>query len=256
MGDSNGNQRNGLEGLGIEPSETPAYKDLSDDVLMSLVRDTDDELAYNELSSRHRQETLLFFLVKIRNRATADDLTQDVWIRIWASRKKFRAEGVFKAWLWWLTRNTWYDYLRRTGGRPEDPLDDLHPILSSDQGIENQILAKELNVKFHKAWKRLPPGERELLKLRYFDDLTLQEIAAHCKVSAKTVSTWLKKAREDFREVLRLEYGDAMPKSSLLAKCLEECLLQESLLDKPAAGEQRDRSVVQDISEIEGDSSE
>lgn len=221
MCDSIEDQPNGPEGLGSEPKETPAYKDLGDDALMSLVRDADDGLAYTELSLRHREKTFVFFNSKTRSRVTADDLTQEAWTRIWADRKKFRVNAAFRGWLWCLAptilTNHWANRV------PTVPLGNLLSGLFHTSKILNLVLAGEFKERFDAAWKRLTPKERELLKLRYFDEMSSREIALRYGVTERAIWNWLQRAGKRLRDFLLQEYEGSLPDDYLiLAAYLEE----------------------------------
>lgn len=146
----------------------------------------------------------------------AEDAAQETFVRAWRARAGFRAEAGVRTWLYRIALNVCYDRLPRLrrelgtldvdalGGDDGDgPADDGAPL---DEGLGRAQLAAAVRA----ALDELPAGQRLLLSLRHFDDLSYDEIAQLTGLPLGTVKTGIHRARGRLRTRLAaLADGDA-----------------------------------------------
>lgn len=132
--------------------------------------------------------------------ATADDLSQEAWIRAFDKLHLFRGDSSFGTWIYRLATNTALNHLRSTSRHreleEEAPRESLHGSQASvDEAVINQRVLQE-------ALDRLPPGYRRVLVLHDVEGLTHEEIGEELGVATGTSKSQLHKARARMRELI------------------------------------------------------
>ena len=127
---------------------------------------------------------------------TARDCVQEAFARALAKRRSFRGEGSLEAWVWKIALRTALEQ------RPDERL-------AATNGLpELALLEPERDPELAEAVKKLPPRRRLIVFLRYFADLSYDEIADVCGVSEGTVGAALAQARSALAEALTSERGE------------------------------------------------
>jgi RNA polymerase sigma-70 factor (ECF subfamily) len=182
------------------------YKGMSDEELMLLVKNEDDKDAYEELHHRHSGMTLKVCLNSTKNEPVAQELNQEVWMKIWRRRKSFRDDGVFKAWLLVITTSVCLDWIRKNNRTIQVlPRED-----QTDQAMEEWLerLSKqaeqiyrstEYGEAVRRAWNRLSAEDQKLLLQADVYEMTQKEMAEERKISIPSLRKRLAQARERYR---------------------------------------------------------
>ena len=135
-----------------------------------------------------------------------DELTQDVFVRIWEKREHLGKVDSLRSYLFLVTRNVVFNYLRslkvqqrvkELDGVPEPAINEL----------ENQLLFKQYYRIAQEAMEKLPPGRRKVLKMSIDDGLSLDEIASELNISRAGVKKQLYAATAFVRQYLH-EHGE------------------------------------------------
>jgi len=166
-----------------------------------------------ELIDMHGDNLLHYLIALLGDRTAAEDVFQDVWIRVIERIHRFRAGRPLAPWLFRVARNRAYDVLRRERLRsprlPVAAAPDPTAALSSEDRIDSRIAAGDLAAKLLGA---LPAKHREVLWLRFYAELSYDEIAAVCRVPLGTVKSRLRRALTNGAETCRrLEATHARP---------------------------------------------
>jgi RNA polymerase sigma-70 factor (ECF subfamily) len=138
----------------------------------------------------------------------AEDLTQEVFLRIFKSLGSFRAgEGNFTVWLTRLTRNLLVDHYRRTKqDRVTDAIDDKLPLIEKKgqySRTDGLLAGREAGELLQAALQKLSPELREAVILRDLEELEYREIANVLNVPEGTVKSRLNRGRAELSRVLR-----------------------------------------------------
>ena len=138
----------------------------------------------------------------------AQDLTQEVFLRVFRSLKSFRSgEGSFTVWLTRLTRNLLIDHYRRTKlDRATDSIEEQLPLLEETAMIsrtEGLLAGREASELLQGALQKLSPELRETVILRDLEELDYREIAKVLNVPEGTVKSRLNRGRAELARVLR-----------------------------------------------------
>jgi RNA polymerase sigma-70 factor (ECF subfamily) len=164
--------------------------------------------AYRTLVSRYATAAVNMAARIVNDRALAEDLAQDAFVRAFARLRTYDPERRFSAWFFQILHNVAVDYLRRKrvatysldelqeGGYPGPPAEDSQS--SPDVDVERKALAAALS----EALKRLRNEYREAIVLRYQQGLTVEEIAGVLRLPEGTVKTYLHRGRKELGAIL------------------------------------------------------
>jgi RNA polymerase sigma-70 factor (ECF subfamily) len=169
-----------------------------------------DLTAFNALVLRFQDGVYGLTLRMLGDPDSAEDATQDAFIRAWQRFETFRG-GSFRAWLFTIAANRARDELRRRGRRPTSSLDearddpdraDIDPV---DGGpTAHEVLEQtELRTALEAALRTLPDDWREIVVLADVQGLDYTEVAAVTGIPVGTVKSRLSRARGRLREVIR-----------------------------------------------------
>ena len=168
--------------------------------------------AFEVLVREHQPRVVTTALHLVGDEAEADDIAQEVWIRVFRSIRRFQFKSRFSTWLYRITVNQSLTALkrrgRRLGSRPHDVrLDQVeegeYPLRSRQPGPGQIASGKELGRDMRRALDDLPRKQRLAVILVLFQDLSHREAGQVMGVAEKTVSWHLFKARERLLEQLR-----------------------------------------------------
>jgi len=143
----------------------------------------------------------------------AQDLTQDIFLRVFRSLKSFRAgEGSFAVWLSRLARNLLIDHYRRTKlDRASSSIEEQLPMLEEKTAslgrTEGMLAGREASEMLQAALQKLSPDLRETVILRDLEELEYREIAQVLHVPEGTVKSRLNRGRSELGRILRKNKG-------------------------------------------------
>ena len=175
----------------------------SDEVLMVRVAEGDVD-AYETLYERYKNRVLTFVYRYVGDREWAEDLTQEVFLKIYRAPRAFDPRNRFMTWLFTVARNVSIDHLRRkkpiANMSSVTEADEAPPELSSiiEGGPVDSALLNELETKLNEVLLTLSPKLREVFILCAMQGLSYEEVASIVGCPAKTVSSRLARARERF----------------------------------------------------------
>jgi RNA polymerase sigma-70 factor (ECF subfamily) len=176
--------------------------------------------ALSALLARYQNRLYRYLLRLVREPATAEDLFQQTWLRVAEKIHKYDARWTFDAWLFTVARNLAFDHFRRAV--PES-LDEPAPgnpsgspriaeLTSAEPPAIEAILARERTQRLTAAMGSMPVIYREVLTLRFEEELKLEEIAGVLDLPLSTVKTRLRRGLDSLRQILRARYpGENWP---------------------------------------------
>ena len=186
---------------GMKDMEPNAPPTLSDQTLWMLaVRDRADRAAYARLFDFYAPRLKAMALRGGLGAAAAEDIAQDVMLRVWQARAQFdptRAEA--SAWIYGIARNRRIDLAR---GRPRPLPEEIGPQPGSDEAGAALGLAQEV-AELRRALLALPPRQREMVERAYLGELTHQEISQQTSLPIGTVKSRIRLAIDRLRHELR-----------------------------------------------------
>ena len=168
-----------------------------------------DDLAWEQLVKTHSRRVYAICYRFTGGDSTAQDMTQDVFLRVFRTLGSFRAgEGTFVVWLTKLTRNLLIDHYRRSRqDRITDSIEDQLPVLEERSATESRteglVVGREASEILQHALQRLSPELRETVILRDLEELEYREIAEVLKVPEGTVKSRLNRGRAELARLLK-----------------------------------------------------
>lgn len=157
-----------------------------------------DELAFSEMVLKYRNRVMRVAARMLGNRDEAEDLAQDVFVKVYYSLKSFKGEALFSTWLYRITVNSCLNHRKRR--KPEAEIDegrDRGESILADTDSNPQALLEEKEVKLllEKAIQALPQEQRIVLILRDIEGLSYEAIAGSLELELGTVRSRLHRAR-------------------------------------------------------------
>ena len=157
------------------------------------------EDAFNELVKRHLPDTYGFFIKFTANLVEAEDLAQDVFIRMYKALKKFRFESEFKTYLYRANINMSNSYLRRNKWRNLLHLDQAPEPAYTDTSQEDEWRRKEL----WDAISKLSPKQRKIVTMRIAQEMPYKDIALVMGVNENSAKVSYHHAIKSLKDVLK-----------------------------------------------------
>ena len=173
-----------------------------------------DQEAFAILFARHRARVAESLLWATRDPNLAEDVTQEVFLRIWNRAGQWSGQGSFRAWLFRIARNLSLNQLRSRNRRREQPLETpppwdeeeeeppvpgwmidraaLGPDLALERAEQRRILQELIDA--------LPEEKREVFQMVYGDEVALREVAQRLEIPEGTVKSRLFHARRQIAE--------------------------------------------------------
>ena len=151
---------------------------------------TGSQRDWTRLVRRHETRVYNQALRMTGNGADAMDLLQDVFLAAYRNLPNYRAEGVFPAWLSRIASNRINDFLRRRQRQPASSELGLEG-LEGPNNPERDVAVNQRNRDILALLATLPPDQRIVVELKFFQQCTFEEIAQHLGVSSNTAKTRL-----------------------------------------------------------------
>jgi len=146
-----------------------------------------DQEAFAQLYELHFDKIFRYVVMKIRNQAEAEDMTQQVFVKAYESIGTYRWQGIpFSAWLFRIAHNQMVDYVRKHSKQQTIPLDESLPI-EGDCDVEHEVETKMEIEKVMIATKKLTQAQREVISLRFAGGLSITEAAKTMRKSEGAV---------------------------------------------------------------------
>lgn len=191
-----------------EPSLKARTEEDAEDVrLMALVSEGDSG-AFEQLVERHQRLVVGTVTRMLGNNSDAEDIAQQVFVRVWKSAKRYVPRAKFTTWLLKITRNLVFNELRRQSRHPQVPLhpesaEEERPIRDEDTiAPDASLLEQELQKAIDAAIAALPEAQRLAVILRRYEELSYEEIAETLEQSVSAVKSLLFRARTELRTSL------------------------------------------------------
>jgi RNA polymerase sigma-70 factor (ECF subfamily) len=168
------------------------------DALLAVRCQLGERSAFDELIRRWAQPLRRHVARVAGDAHVADELVQDIWLRVVQGIGRLQDPGKFRPWLFGIAHRRLMDELRGRYAAPASESDEaLEGLAAEPPDTDPELLARELE----RGLARLPASERDVLSLFYLEDLSLADVAQALAVPVGTVKSRLFRARQ----LLRLE---------------------------------------------------
>lgn len=166
-----------------------------------------NEKAFETLLNRYKDKIYTSIYLFVKDRELADDIFQDVFIKIIDTlrRGKYNHEGKFVQWALRISYNMCVDNFRKSKRRtkvsPTETFDIFDVLESADDNMETKMIKSQMHAKIKYLIDELPPEQREVVVLRHYADMSFKEIAQLTRVSINTALGRMRYALINMRKI-------------------------------------------------------
>lgn len=187
------------------------FAKIDDERLIDLILQSQEQ-ALAQLYDRYHRLVFSLALAIVNDRATAEEITLDVFMRVWQKAGTYRRDQAkVSTWLTHIARHHAIDVLRRRAVRVDQfavHWEEAGPISESSlPGPQESVELSLRRERIHAALAQLPPEQKEALSLAYFGGYSQSQIAEVLKQPLGTVKTRLRLAMQKLRQYLHEEQG-------------------------------------------------
>jgi len=184
------------------------YARYDDERLIRLITEAREE-ALDQLYDRYNRLVFSLALTIVNDRATAEEITLDVFMRVWQKAGTYRADQAkVSTWLTHIARHHAIDVLRRRAVRSDQYAVQWEEAIYAKSPQQDPQESAELSMRrerVHAALAQLPPDQKQAIQLAYFGGLTQSQIAETLKQPLGTIKTRVRLAMQKLQSFLRDE---------------------------------------------------
>ena len=174
-----------------------------------------DESALGLLIQRHHSQIFSFLMSKLKNKAIAEDLFQDLFVKVISTMKagKYKEEGKFLPWVMRISHNIMIDHFRKSnkmkmvraiknGVDESDEFDVLTNIKESSKRVDKEMEFTQIRGDLKKLIRLLPEDQKEVLIMRHYYKMSFKEISEMTNVSINTALGRMRYALMNLRKMI------------------------------------------------------
>ena len=180
---------------------------LSDNELIARYQ-AGEEMALKTIILRYQRRLFSYLIVSVRNKELAEDIFQDTFIKVINTIRSgnYHEEGKFFQWIMRIANNLKIDYYRRLQHMPTvdggEDFDIFTVIGSRDESVEEKMIREQTYSDLNYYVEYLPDEQKEVLKLRIYNDYSFKEIAEMTNVSINTALGRMRYALINLRKIM------------------------------------------------------
>jgi RNA polymerase sigma-70 factor (ECF subfamily) len=188
------------------------WTQLSDAEIMLRVREGDDS-GFSILIEKYRKQIVHFMFRMSRNQAVAEELAQEVFLRVYRSRQTYRAEAKFSTWLYRIATNLGVNHARDTKyertaqnvylDQPDAETGTTPDVADSTLSVEQELVREERMKAIRKHVMALPERQRNAVLMHKYQEMDYKEIGEVLKLSESATKSLLFRAYQTLRENLK-----------------------------------------------------
>jgi len=196
----------------VRPGPPPGMDAASDAAMMLRVA-AGDESAFNYLVAKYHRPMIHFLFRMVHNQAIAEELAQEVFVRVYRSRESYRAEAKFTTWLYRIATNLAVNYARDTrrerGAQtlyldaPDEATGSLPDVADDTPTVEQSMLREERMTAIRTHVMALPERQRMAVLMHKYQGLDYRQIGEVLKLSESATKSLLFRAYQTLREKLK-----------------------------------------------------
>jgi len=184
------------------------YPSLGDQELVSLFV-SGNQQALETLVKRHQTKVFTYILLTIKDRHLAEDVFQDTFIKVINTLKSgsYNEEGKFLSWVIRIAHNLIIDAFRRNKRMPyvenNYEKDLFETLMVYDENVEDKMIINQIHKDVRSLIEVLPEEQKEVLKMRHYQNLSFKQIADQTEVSINTALGRMRYALINLREIVK-----------------------------------------------------
>ncbi|RHW43349.1 sigma-70 family RNA polymerase sigma factor [Neobacillus notoginsengisoli] len=163
----------------------------------------DDDNTISKLIDRYGSAILYLAYSFVQNRQTAEDLSQEIFMKCYEKLNTFKGESSIQTWLYRIAINHCKDYVKSWHYRKVYASEYITKMLKGQENdAEKKLLQKEEQTQLFDYILKLPAKYKEVIILSYFHELTMKEISIVCGVNVNTVKSRLLRAKSFLKKII------------------------------------------------------
>ncbi len=172
-----------------------------------------DEAGYNYLVTKYHRQIIHFLFRMVHNEAVAEELAQEVFLRVYRSRESYRAEAKFSTWLYRIATNLAVNHARDTKHErmaqtleldaPDSESGSMPEVADDDPNVEQRILREERMEAIRAQVRALPERQRLAVLMHKYQEMDYRQIGEVLKLSESATKSLLFRAYQTLRERLK-----------------------------------------------------
>lgn len=155
-----------------------------------------DERSMSEIFQYYKDYVMRSSFIYLHRLDEAEDVTENVFLKVFTNLKSFNMEKDFRPWLSRIIMNECHNYYHKNRGEYSNSDEMIDLIANTDESFETVKLIRD-------CIKNLSPGDREVIMMRFFQELTLEEIAAILKTSVGAVKVRIHRSVNKLKELVK-----------------------------------------------------
>lgn len=178
---------------------------MKDEEILKLLEDPNSQKKAFEMILKTYKEKIYYHVRKmVIDHDDADDVSQEVFIKIWRNLDKFRGDSKLYTWVYRIATNEALTFLQRRKRTNSESIDDNSDLLATleSSNSDSYVSGDEVQLKLQKALLTLPDKQRLVFNMKYFDDLKYDEIAEITETSVGSLKATYHYAIKKIEEYL------------------------------------------------------
>ena len=206
-------RNSGLERETLRGSAVPDVGVERTDAEVMLAVAAGDEAGYNYLVGKYHRQIIHFLFRMVHNEAVAEELSQEVFLRVYRSRESYRAEAKFSTWLYRIATNLAVNHARDTKNErmaqtvnldEPDPESGSKPeVADDDLNVEQSMMREERMAAIRKHVAALPERQKMAVLMHKYQEMDYRQIGDVLKLSESATKSLLFRAYQTLRESLK-----------------------------------------------------
>lgn len=164
-----------------------------------------DDEGIVEIIRDYKDGLILFLNRYVSNIHTAEELAEDTFFRLVTKKPRFSGTASFKTWLYTIGRNTAVSHLRRSGRVCDQPIEELAIRSADEDALEHSYIRDEQKILLHKTLSKLNADYSTVLYLKFFEDLSHDQITAVMKKNKRQITNLMYQAKKALKAELDKE---------------------------------------------------
>ena len=173
-----------------------------------------DNSSFEVLLNRHKNRVFAFIMSKIKNKDLSEDIFQDTYVKVVNSlqKGKYNEEGKFLPWVMRIAHNLVIDYFRKQKKmqmiRSNNDFDIFDVIKDSKINADEKLIKDQIFSDLNSLIDKLPSDQKEVLKMRYYEELSFKKIAEYFDISINTALGRMRYALINLRALSKKHHVD------------------------------------------------